>query len=138
MQQTTPPVFSKSLQQSFSYTMPEFSCSFRENHHSTNFLKMDRKEADIEVEMECFPKISHSISQLSPISSFGKKSQKWSMTASLERAFSIKSNFMKSVILSDESSFRKAFVFIKNLMKPHILAFVLTLLKIIIQNFINR
>ena len=138
MQQTTPLVCSNSLKKSFSYNMPELSCSFRENHHSTNFLKIDRKEADIEVEMECFPKISHSISQSSPISVSVKKSQKWSMTASFERALSIKSDFMKSVILSDESSFRKAFVFIKNLMKPHILAFGLTLLKIIIHNFINR
>lgn len=128
--QTTPLVSPNLNQKSFSITMPELSCSFREHHHSTNFLQINRKEADHEIdELEVSPKISQS-------SINRKKSSKWSENFS--RALSIKSDFMKTVILSNENSFHKAFVFIKNITKPHILAFGLTLLKIIVHNLVNQ
>ena len=129
MHQSTSLVSPNLNQKSLSLTMPELSCSFREHHHSTNFLQMDRKEADNEIELEITPKISQSTSNR-------KKSPKWSENFS--RALSIKSEFMKTVILSNENSFYKAFVFIKNITKPHILAFGLTLLKIIVHNLVNQ
>lgn len=53
------------------------------------------------------------------------------------RKSSIKSDLMRSVILGEESGLTKTFYFFINIFVPHFLAFILTIIKIIIQEKIK-